>query len=256
VTVTDVTNPTLKLIEASENTRISDAIAAHADKRAGKPVTTTDAAQLEALLGVPVRIRRTNGTTSIAWANGTDHNPWLDECWILIAHSGKAVRWPSGDELRKKDPAYVSARDECNELQAAWRELLSVGVDALRERRYELAFHIWNDLDAMYPPWSLEISKIAPGGNVKNDSRAKETLALLLHDNGYTLGEVGRFLGGLSVERARQLEQRGLRTMARRLCALSNDPNARFGDLEEDFDSPEVRREERRLAHEVATSAV
>lgn len=233
------------------NARIFDAIAAYADKRAGKPVTTTDAAQLEALLGVPVCIRRTNGMTSIVWANGTGNNPWLDECWILLASSGKAVRWPSSAELRKKDPAYVSARNESNELQAAWRDLLSVGVDALRERRYELAFRIWNDLDAMYPPWSLEISKIAATGTVKNDSKAKATIACLLHDggySGYTLKQIGRFLGGLSVERARQLEYRGALTMEKRLCTLSNDPNARFGDLEEDFASPEDRREERRLA--------
>lgn len=237
------------VVDDGMNARIFDAIATYADKRAGKPVSTTDAAQLEALLGVPVRIRRTNGMTSIAWPNGTSQNPWLDECSILLARRGKRVRWPSGAELRKKDPAYVSARNESNELQVAWRDLLSVGVDALRERRYELAFSIWRELDVMYPPWSLEIAKIAHDGNVKNDSKAKETIAWLLHDDGYyTLGEIGRFLGGLSVERARQLERRGLRTMARRLCTLSNDPNARFGDLEEDFASPEARREERRLA--------
>ena len=233
------------------NASIFDAIAAYADKRAGKPVTTTDAAHLEALLGVPVCIRRTNGMTSIAWPNGTSQNPWLDECSVLLAHRGTHARWPSGDKLRKNDPTYVSARDAHNELQVAWRDLLSVGVDALRERRYELAFRIWSELDVMYPPWSLEIAKIAATVTVKKDSKTKATIACLLHDggcSGYTLKQIGRFLGGLSVERARQLESRGLRAMEKRLCTLSNDPDARFGDLEEDFASPEARREERRLA--------
>jgi len=105
----------LTLIESSiEDTRVPNAIAAHADKRAGKPVTKSDGGQLEAQLGVPVRIQRQHGMTHVAWAAGKGPNPWLDERSILLAHADTNVRWPTGDELRKKEPAYFSARDERN----------------------------------------------------------------------------------------------------------------------------------------------
>ena len=105
----------LALIESSiEDTRVPDAIAAHADKRAGKPVTKTDAEQLEAQLDVPVRIRRQHGMTHIAWAVGTGPNTWSDERSILLAHADKGVVWPSSHELRTKEPAYFGARDERN----------------------------------------------------------------------------------------------------------------------------------------------
>lgn len=118
----DVVQQILTLIESSvEDTRVPDAIAAHADKRVGKPVTKTDAAQLEDQLGVPVRIRRMYSTTSVAWAVGAGPNPWLDERSILLSHSDSGVRWPSGDELRKKEPGCFAARDDRNE---ARRQLL------------------------------------------------------------------------------------------------------------------------------------
>jgi len=105
----------LALIEGSiEDTRVPDAIAAHADKRAGKPVTKTDADQLEAQLGVPMRISKRYGMTHVVWAVGKAPNPWADERTILIAHSDTSVRWPSGHDLRQKEPAYFSARDERN----------------------------------------------------------------------------------------------------------------------------------------------
>ena len=48
----DLERQILALIESSiEDTRVPDAIAAHAEKRAGKPVTKTDAEQLEAQFG-------------------------------------------------------------------------------------------------------------------------------------------------------------------------------------------------------------
>ena len=113
---TDIEQQILTLIESSiVDTRIPDAIAAHADKRAGKPVTKTDAEQLEAQLGVPVRIRRQYGMTHVAWAVGQGPNPWSDERSILLAHAESGVRWPTGDELRGKEPAYFGARDERNE---------------------------------------------------------------------------------------------------------------------------------------------
>ena len=112
----DIERQILALIETSiEDTRVPDAIAAHADKRAGKPVTKTDADQLEAQLGVPVRIRRQYGMTHVAWAVGTGPNPWADERSILLAHSDTNVRWPTGEALRAKEPAYFGARDERNE---------------------------------------------------------------------------------------------------------------------------------------------
>jgi hypothetical protein len=105
----------LAIIESSiEDTRVPNAIAAHADKRAGKPVTKTDAEQLEAQLGVPMRIRREYGMTQISWAVGKGLNPWLDERSILLAHSDSNARWPTGEDLRKKEPAYFGARDERN----------------------------------------------------------------------------------------------------------------------------------------------
>ena len=114
-TARDVEQQILALVESSiEDTRVPDAIAAHADKRAGKPVTKTDAEQLEAALGVPVRIRRQYGMTRVAWAAGTESNPWLDERAIQLSHNDTNVRWPTGDELRAKEPAYFSARDERN----------------------------------------------------------------------------------------------------------------------------------------------
>lgn len=110
----------LALVESSiEDTRVPDAIAAHADKRAGKPVTKTDAAQIEAQVGLPVCITRRYGMTQVAWAVGKGGNPWSEERSVLIAHSDTNVRWPTGDELRKKEPAYFGARDERNEARKA-----------------------------------------------------------------------------------------------------------------------------------------
>src|SRR5947208_444943 len=101
----------LALVEGSiEDTRVPDAIAAHADKRAGKPVTKADAAQLEAALGVSVRIRRQYGMTHIAWSISDETAPWRDERSILLARSESGVRWPTGAELRGKEPAYFGAR--------------------------------------------------------------------------------------------------------------------------------------------------
>jgi hypothetical protein len=107
------------LVSSIEDTRVPDAIAAHADKRAGKPVTKTDAEQLEAQLGVPVRIRRQYGMTHVSW--GT----YKEERSILLAHSESNVRWPTGEELRKKEPAYFGARDDRN---AARKKLLQEHV--------------------------------------------------------------------------------------------------------------------------------
>ena len=122
-TARDVEQQILTLIESSiEDTRVSDAIAAHADKRAGKPVTKTDADQLEAQLGIPVRISRRYGMTHVAWAVGTGPNPWLDQCEILLGRSESGVRWPTGAELRTQAPAYFAARDERN---AARKKLLA-----------------------------------------------------------------------------------------------------------------------------------
>jgi hypothetical protein len=109
----------LALVEGSiEDTRVPDAIAAHADKRAGKTVTKADAAQLEAALGVSVRIRRQYGMTHIAWSISDETAPWRDERSILLAHSESGVRWPTGAELRQKEPAYFGARDERNAARA------------------------------------------------------------------------------------------------------------------------------------------
>lgn len=114
-TARNIEQQILAIVESSiEDTRVPDAIAAHATKRAGKPVTKTDAEQLEAQLDVPVRIRRQYGMTHVAWAVGVGQNPWSDERSILIAHSDTSVRWPTGDELRQKEPAYFAARDERN----------------------------------------------------------------------------------------------------------------------------------------------
>jgi len=105
----------LALVEGSiEDTRVPDAIAAHADKRAGKPVTKADAAQIEAQVGLPVCITRRYRMTQVAWAVGKGGNPWSEERSILIAHSDTNVRWPTGAELRAKEPAYFGARDERN----------------------------------------------------------------------------------------------------------------------------------------------
>lgn len=122
-TARDFEQQILGLVEFSvEDSCIPDAIAAHADKRAGKPVTKTDAEQLEAQLGVPMRIRRQHSMTHVAWAMGAGQNPWREERSILLAHSDSNVRWPTADELRKKEPAYFSARDERN---ATRRKLLN-----------------------------------------------------------------------------------------------------------------------------------
>jgi len=111
----------LTLIESSmEDTKIPNAIAAYADKRAGKTVTKTDAAQLGSQLGIPVRIRRQYGMTHVSWA--TSGSSSCDEHSILLAHSETNVHWPSGAELRAKEPAYFAARDERN---AARQALLS-----------------------------------------------------------------------------------------------------------------------------------
>jgi hypothetical protein len=121
MTERDIENQILAIVESSmEDTRVPDAIAAYADKRVGKPVTKTDAAQLEAQLGVSVRIRRQYGMTHVSWT--ISEGPPHDEHSILLAHSETNVHWPSGHELRAKEPAYFAARDERN---AARKALLS-----------------------------------------------------------------------------------------------------------------------------------
>ena len=157
MTSRDIEQQILTLIETSiEDTHVPDAIAAHADKRTGKTVTKTDAEQLEAQLSVPVRIHRQHGMTSVAWAAGPGPNPWLDERSILLGYSESGTRWPSGDELRKKEPAYFGARDERNEarkklltehhqldrlpdINPSLVERAAAAVTKLREAREELA---------------------------------------------------------------------------------------------------------------------
>jgi hypothetical protein len=109
----DIETQIVAILESSmEDPRVPDAIAAYADKRAGKTVTKTDAAQLEAQLGIPVRIRRQYGMTHVTWT--THAGPPRDENSILLAHSETNVSWPRGPELRQKEPAYFTARDERN----------------------------------------------------------------------------------------------------------------------------------------------
>lgn len=116
----------VNMIESTiEDTRVPDAVAAHADKRAGKPVTSKDAETLEAQLGIPVRISKRYGMTHVAWAKGEPPNPWRDEGSILISNSDTGVRWPTADELRRKEPAHYGARDERNQKR---RQLLQEHV--------------------------------------------------------------------------------------------------------------------------------
>lgn len=117
MTTGDIGALILANLESSmEDSRIPDAIAAYADKRAGKAITKTDAMQLGAQLGVPVRIRRQHGMTHVSW---TPAGATPDEHSILLAHSETNVHWPSAPELRKKEPAYFAARDERNEARRA-----------------------------------------------------------------------------------------------------------------------------------------
>lgn len=103
-------------IEASiENTTVPDAIAAHADKRAGKPVTVKDAEQLEGQLGLPVRISRAYGMTSVMWMQERSDRNWSTAKSITIANDDTNVRWPTGAELKAKQVAFYGARDERNE---------------------------------------------------------------------------------------------------------------------------------------------
>lgn len=104
---------------ASDNTRVPDAIAAYANKRAGKAVTKADAVHLEAQLGVPMCIRRQYGMTHVTWPPSAGSR---DEHSILLAHSETNVHWPSGHMLIAREPAYFAARDERN---AARKTLLS-----------------------------------------------------------------------------------------------------------------------------------
>lgn len=130
LTAREIEQQILTLVESSiEDTRVPDAIAAHADKRAGKTVTKIDADQLEAQLGVPVRIRRQHGMTHVAWAVGEGGNPWREERSILLGYSESGTRWPTGDALRAKEPAHFGARDERNE---ACRKLLAEHREAQR----------------------------------------------------------------------------------------------------------------------------
>lgn len=155
-TAREIEQEILTLIESSiEDTCVPDAIAEHADKRAGQPVTKTDAAQLEAQLGVLVRVNRQQGVTAVVWAVGKDSTPWSDERSILIAYSDTNVRWPTGDELRKQAPGYFAARDERNEarkkllaehhqderipyINPSHVEMAAAAIVKLREAREEL----------------------------------------------------------------------------------------------------------------------
>jgi hypothetical protein len=116
LTERDIEAQLLATVRSSmEDLRVPDAIAAYADERTGKPVTKTDAARLKTRLGIPVRIRRQFGMTRVSWGTRDEHS-------ILLAHAETNVRWPSGQELREKEPAYFAARDKRN---AARRHLLN-----------------------------------------------------------------------------------------------------------------------------------
>lgn len=70
MTLSDITAQLLAVLESSmEDTRIPDAIAEYASKRAGKPVTKTDAIQLEAALRRPPTgpASQSGGTSRAAW---------------------------------------------------------------------------------------------------------------------------------------------------------------------------------------------
>lgn len=133
----------VNILESSmEDTAIPAAIAAHADKRAGKPVTVKDAKVLEELLGVPVRISKRYGMTHVAWTLSKEPNPWRDEKSIVIANADTNIVWPKAEELEKKQPAYYSAARERNtkrcELLAehkTMRDAIGVGtVPAIAEQ--------------------------------------------------------------------------------------------------------------------------
>jgi hypothetical protein len=142
----------INLLESAiEDTRIPDAIAAHADKRAGKPVTVKDAEQLEAQLGMPVRISKRYGMTHVAWAKGDGPNPWRDEGSILISHGDTNVRWPTADVLRQKEPAHYGARDERNQKRRALLQEHKTMRDAIGNEppRAADASCIYNAADAI-----------------------------------------------------------------------------------------------------------
>jgi hypothetical protein len=117
LTECDIEAQLLATVKSSmEDIRVPDAIAAYANERAGKPVTKTDATRLEARLGIPVHIRRQLGMTHVSWGTRDDEHS------ILLAYTETNVHWPSGQELREKEPAYFAARDKRN---AARRHLLN-----------------------------------------------------------------------------------------------------------------------------------
>lgn len=130
----------LALVEDTiEDTRIPDAIAVHAGKRAGKPVTKVDAKALTDELGIEIRIRRQYGMTHVSWG------PYVAEQSILLAHTDTGVCWPTSAALQEKNPAYFRARDERNAqrkvILGERRELAAQAAAAvvkLREAQAEL----------------------------------------------------------------------------------------------------------------------
>lgn len=114
-TQSEIEREIVNILESSmEDTAIPAAIAAHADKRAGKPVTIKDAKALEEQIGVPVRISKRYGMTHVAWALGKTPNPWLEERSIVISNADTSVVWPTAEQLEQKQPAYYSAARERN----------------------------------------------------------------------------------------------------------------------------------------------
>lgn len=128
-----------------EDTRVRDAVAAYAEKRAGKPITKTDAEQLSKQLGgLPMRIHKIAGMTSMEWATGASPNPWSSTTSILLAYeSQNGNKWPTVDELKQK-------------LAVAWYDALDKRNEA---RRDAIANH---RLESHGPvPWTSWVSRAA-----------------------------------------------------------------------------------------------
>lgn len=122
--------------------------------------------------------------------------------------------------------------------RAEWLAILDVALDALRVKNYERAWELYGELDRLHPTWLFEIRR-AP---VRRDTGKQQTshlkmLAWLLRLQGCTYKQIGD-LFGLSVQRASELHAGGARIVLATGLVL--------GYIEDDFLSPERRREARR----------
>ena len=112
----------------------------------------------------------------------------------------------------------------------------------MRERDYERAFALYDELDALHPGWLFEVHHPWRHANRKPEIPARRLLVALMAWSGITHKRMSAFFGVNPTE---------IGMAARRIWHV-----LALGDLEEDFEPEDVRREKRRRIYENTKSAM